>query len=234
MMRRLVWGLALGVSTPLWADGLPVDRLYSPYVQPLEKELEYRYIQADGGLQAPEGLHVQKLGFGAAISERVALEAYVIAADTQFSDRIEALELEARWQLTEQGEYESDWGLQLEYEQDREGDERELAVSLLAQKDWTSWQGIANASLIHEKQKGLRSELETRLALQARYRYRAVLEPGVELFLGEDYRGIGPALYGTVKLAAGRSLRWELAAIAGLDRDSADHAMRLLLEYEFF
>ena len=233
---KWVWAAAMLVAAPVrvWADGLPVDRVYSPYVQPLEKELEYRYVNADGGLQAPEGLHIQKLGFGAAVTETMAIEAYVIAADTQFSDRIEAIELEARWQLTEQGEYDSDWGLQVEYEQDRNGDEREFAASVLAQRNWASWQGVANLSLIHEKRQSQRSELETRLALQGRYRYRAELEPGLELFVGEGFRGLGPALFGTIKLSGARAVRWEMAAIVGVGGDSADQAFRLLLEYEFF
>jgi hypothetical protein len=77
-------------------------------------------------------------------------------------------------------------------------------------------------------------EFETALSLQARYRYRPMLEPALEFYAAEDYRGMGPVLVGAIRLAAANSLRWEVGAIFGLDDQSADYVFRLLLEYEFY
>jgi len=55
----------------------------------------------------------------------------------------------------------------------------------------------------------------------------------VEVYSGEDTRGIGPAVLGQLPLGGKRQLRWEAGAIFGLDSKSPDTTLRFLLEFEF-
>jgi hypothetical protein len=216
------------------ADGLAVDRIYEPYVNLLEKELEYRLSQAEGGLQAPDGFIIQRLGFGGALNDNLALEVYLTAQGQDDAHRLSGYELEARWQITEQGEYAADWGALVEYEHSRDSDVEELAGTLIALKEWGSIVGTMNASIIYESSESTGDEFETALALQARYRYRPMLEPALEFYAAEDYRGIGPVLVGSMRLKDANSLRWEVGTVFGLDKSSASYTFRLILEYEFY
>jgi len=227
-------GLLLSASLPVLADGLAVDKIYPPYVNALEKELEYRVSRAQGGLQAPNGVIIQRLGFGAAISDTLALEAYVIGRGDDDASSFSGYELEARWQLTEQGEYPVDWGVIVEYENSRDSDVEELATKLIALREWGSYIFTGNAGLIYEDSEATGAEFETSFSVQARYRYKAFLEPALEFYAAEDYRGIGPALVGMTRLSTTDSIRWELGSVIGLNESSADYTLRLMLEYEFY
>ena len=49
-MTKQLYFAALLINLPLIcnADGVAVDKVYHPYVQPLEREAEWRMISADG------------------------------------------------------------------------------------------------------------------------------------------------------------------------------------------
>lgn len=120
-------------SSTSFADGNPVDKVYAPYVQPLEREIEWRMTDSDGR-------QIQRLGFGKSVNDRLFIEAYLIAEDNQHNDlRLEAFEVEALWQLTEQGEYAVDWGLITELERQRDENNWEIATGLIALKEWGKW-----------------------------------------------------------------------------------------------
>lgn len=215
---------AIGLTSVVHADGLAIDKVYHPYVQALERELEWRMISADG-----EQKH--RLGLGKSVSDRLFVEGYLIVSNNESS--IDAYELEAKWQLTEQGEYAVDWGVIFELEKDRYDDNWELATGLLMEKEWGHWTGSANLWAIYEWGDTIKSELESALALQARYRYSPYFEPAVEFYSGENTRGIGPVIMGDVKFSAGKKLHWEVGSIIGLDSTTPDNTWRLLTEFEF-
>jgi hypothetical protein len=231
----LLFGLITGhIASPVVADGLAVDKIYAPYVHRFEKELEYRVSRAQGGLQAPNGVVVQRFGFASALSDNFALEGYLVGRGDDDASSLSGYELEARWQLSEQGEYHLDWGAALEYERSRDDDVEEFAAKLIALREWNRYVFTANGSLIYENSEITGKEYETSFSLQARYRYRQSVEPALELYLAQDYRGIGPALVGYFRLAVKNSLRWELGSVMGLDETSADFTLRFMLEYEFY
>ena len=72
MIRRVCFAVVLA-SLPLvgLADDVAIDKVYHPYVQALEHEIEWRMISADG-----QQLH--RLGFGKAMSDRLFAEVYLI------------------------------------------------------------------------------------------------------------------------------------------------------------
>lgn len=214
----------IGLMPVVHADGLAIDKVYHPYVQALEREIEWRMISADG-----EQKH--RLGIGKSVSDRLFVEGYLIVSNNETS--IDAYEAEAKWQLTEQGEYAVDWGVILELEKDRYDNNWELATALLMEKEWGSWTGSANLWAIYEWGDTINAELESALALQARYRYSRYFEPALEFYSGQNTRGIGPAIMGDVKFSAGKKLHWEVGNIIGLDSITPDNTWRFLAEFEF-
>lgn len=222
--------------SPARADGVVIDRVYDPYVQPLEKEIEWRALNLnDGDRDELDDVQLHKLGLGRSFSERWFGEVYLIGErDENQSLDLEAVELEAKRQLTEQGEYAADWGLLFELEHEREDDQWEAAATLISAREWGNWTGTANLSAVYEWGSSLDNELESELRLQARYRLSPTFEPMVELYAGQDTLGIGPVMRGAQKFQQGRKLFWELGLIQGVTDKSPDQTLRLLVEYEFY
>jgi hypothetical protein len=216
------------------ADGSVIDKIYHPYVDALENELEFRSIFQDkqAGLDNPKEIH--RLALGRSIGESLFGEVYLIGNKSRSgSFDLEAYEFELKWQLTEQGEYAADWGVLFEFEKEIDEDAQEVAVGLFAEKEFGRWSGTANLFLIREWGEDIENEYETALSLQARYRYSRSFEPAIELYTGQDTTGIGPAVIGNFALGTRKSLNWEAGLILGIDNESPDQTFRFLLEYEF-
>lgn len=219
---------------PLRADGVIIDKIYHPYVQPLEREFEWRAIWQNQQPGRRDSLQRYRFAYGQSIGDKWFVEFYLLGENSDdISFDIEGYEIEAQRQLTEQGEFWADWGLVFELERERDVDAWEFSTGLLAEKEWGRWSGTANLFLMHEWGSDIEEETETRLGLQARYRYARGLEPAVEFYSGEDTRGLGPAVLGQVRLGGRRQLTWEAGAIFGLDSKSPDTTLRFLLEFEF-
>ena len=229
----MLGGAAISLISALAvADGLVVDRIYDPYVQPLETEFEWRSImQSDDDLGDPQK---HSFGVGRGWTDRWATELYVIGTKTNGeSISVDAFELEATWQLTEQGEYAFDWGMVFELERETDGNVWEASTTLIATREFGKWIGTANAGLIYEWGSGVKDEIETLLRLQARYRFKESLEPAIELHMGQDTIALGPALTGLSRLSPGKKLRWEAGVFLGMDSASPDRTFKLGIEYEF-
>lgn len=216
------------------ADGFTVDKVYHPYVQPLEREIEWRSLFINDGDETLDGAQVHRLGVGKSFGERLFGEIYLIGVNNPGSDLdLEAWELELKWQLTEQGEFFADWGLLFEFEKENDNDSQEFGTTLLIEKELRQWTATLNLSAIYEWGDDIRNEWESQLAAQMRYRYSRLFEPAIELYSGETTKGIGPVALGDLRFARGRKLHWELGLIFGLDSDSPDQTLRALLEFEF-
>jgi hypothetical protein len=213
------------------ADGSAIDKVYHPYVQLLETEIEYRaQVEDDGG----NNTTVHRLGLGGSLSDQMFAEIYLIGEESRENDfNLEALELELKLQLTEQGEYANDWGLIFEFEWEKNESAREFAVALIALHEWSNWIGTVNLSAGYEWGSDVDNEFESSLAAQLRYRYRAELEPAFEVYLGEGTQGAGPVLTGTQRLGGRKKLAWEFGVIWGLDDETADTTWKANIEYEF-
>lgn len=231
------WALlvcAAGAAGAARADGLVIDKVYHPYVDALETELEIRHLVQDAQPGKVSPAQVYQMSLGTALSDAVFSEVYIHAAkDRNGGWQADAWEVEVKWQLSEQGEYWADYGLLFEYEDERQLDAREFTVGFLAEKEVGNFSTAANFMVIREWGTDIRSEYETALAMQTRYRLRETLEPGVEFYAGEDTRGLGPVLQGTWRTGVRRSLHWEAGLILGLDSKSPDQTWRFLFEYEF-
>jgi len=224
-----------GFSLGLAADGTAIDKVYHPYVEPLEWELEWRMIHEDDNpITGESRRQLHRVGFGRAVSEFVFAEFYLIGEQSSETDfTLEAYEFEILWQMSEQGEYVVDYGILFELEKEDNEDVWEYSTALLLEKEFGRYSATANIGLEYEWGDDIDDELETRLALQARYRYSPRLEPALEFYMGQDTLGIGPALLGAERLGIMKALRWQLGIILGLDDDTPDYTLRAVLEYEF-
>lgn len=217
------------------ADGSVIDKIYHPYVNQLEWELEWRAVQQrDDPVTGEARLQTHKLGLGRAVGEYVFAEVYLIGdASADRSLQLQAWEVEVLWQMSEQGEYLLDYGVLFELEKSREDDIWEYATTLLLERELGRFSATANLGAVYEWGDDIVDELETAAALQARYRHSPLLEPALELYLGEDTRALGPVLLGMTRIGARQALRWEAGVVWGLDHRTADYSFRALLEYEF-
>jgi hypothetical protein len=219
----------------LMADGSVIDKVYHPYVEQLEWELEWRATHAnEDPVTGEERLQLHRFGLGRAVSEYVYVEGYLIAEQSaDESMALEAYELEVLWQLSEQGEYAVDYGVLFELEKEHKRDVWEGSAAVLLEKELGRFSVTANLGLTYEGGSDIDDEWESALALQSRYRYSPRFEPALELYSGEDTLGAGPVLLGLERLGPLRALKWQAGVIFGIDKDTADYTLRALLEYEF-
>ena len=151
--RISIVGLLLLAGTAA-ADGVVVSKIYDPYVQPLETELEWRFVSQEDDTNPDVQKH--SLGFGRSLSDRWAFELYAIGQrGAGESLSVDAYEVEAKWQLTEQGEYAYDWGVLFELEREIDDNAWEFAASLLAARDFGKITATANLGVIYEWGQGI-------------------------------------------------------------------------------
>lgn len=231
---RETWRLALMLWLLALAPGARAETngVYHPYVNEHEREVEYGLVRRGTGGDA---LTLQRASLGYAWSDGFATELYLLNEfATHGGVRARAYELEARWQLTEQGEYASDWGLLVEAEVGQGIDRHEVAAGLLWEKELGHrWVAAANALVEYEFGTDIGNEFETALRAQLRYLHSPGFEPALEVYFDDIDHAAGPALSGVVRLSPGRQLRWEAGIYFGLDRETPSTSARLGLELEF-
>ena len=215
----------------VYADGVVVDKVYHPYVLPNETEVEWRlFSQQDNGNDKLG----QRFAYGQSLTDSVMLELYLVGErDVNGDFSLTSYELEARWMLTEQGEYWADWGMLFEIEKEQRENNWELTSGVLIEKEFGRTSLTFNAFIIYEWGNTIVSEFETEFRLQYRYRYLEQLQPAIELYSGENYLGLGPAFMGIQRFDGQKQLKWELGFITGVDSRSKGHILRVAVEYEF-
>ena len=226
--------LVLGAAGA-YGDGSVVDKVYHPYVEQLEWELEWRMTHEDENpITGVERRQLHRLGLGRAVSEYVFAEVYLIGEQSSEVDfGLAAYELELLWQLSDQGEYLLDYGVLFELEKEHNDDIWEASSALLLEKEFGRYSATVNLGLTYEWGDDIQDELETAAALQVRYRYSPRFEPALEAYLGEDTQAVGPVVMGRERLGQMKALSWEFGVVLGVDSDTADYTVRAVLEYEF-
>ncbi len=218
-------------------------KVYAPYVEAGELELEFRGgydIDDDSDV---DGAWKQKYAVGYGVNDFWFTEIYgefekegERGADTEFT----AVEWENRFQLTQPGEYWLDLGLLTEYKYNTEGGADKVEAKLLLAKDVGDYTHLAN--LILERQIGEDSNDETEggLGWSSRYRYKKSFEPGFEIHSdfgslsgdGQSYDEqkhlAGPVAYGKI----GR-FKYDAGVLFGVSSAAPDATLKAILEYEW-
>lgn len=227
--RCLLLAVAMATSGDVLAA---VDRVYHPYVELNEREVEYGFSWRD--LDGDQ-LYLDRLGLGYAWSDRIFTELYVLSESVSDAGEVQrGYELELRWQLTEQGEYWADWGLLLELETEDGASAHGIALGVLWEKELPArWTATVNLLGEYEFGSDVETEFESALRSQVRYRHSAKFEPGLELYADDQDIAAGPVLLGAWRIGGARQLRWETGVVFGLDSATPGATLRGLLEYEF-
>lgn len=232
-MNKVLFCVALccfmAISKPASAD---IERVYHPYVEQNEREIEYGLVWRDLG---GDPLLLQRAGFGYAWSDNLFTEVYLLSESISHEgERVRGYEVELKWQLTEQGEYWADWGLLLEAGTAKDINSHEFGLGILWEKEVGSrWSAAANIFAEYEYGSDIEAEFESALRTQIRYRKSVLFEPAFEIYLDDQDYAAGPAFVGAQRFSAGRQLRWELGFLFGLDDKTPESNFRFNLEYEF-
>lgn len=216
------------------ADGRVVDRIYHPYVQPLEREIDYRYVYQKQSDHPNDNDIAQQIGYGFSLTRNMAMSVYLIGQrESGDNYQLTGYEAEVRWMLTEQGQMSWDYGLLFELERSDEYRNYEFTTGLLMEKEFPVTSLALNALAVYEQGETIASEWEAEFRLQYRYRYLPWLQPSVEVYSGEDYNGVGPGFMGVHKFTPMRQLKWEAAWVFPLDSETIDNTARFAMRYEF-
>lgn len=217
-----------------WSAGAnaELNRVYHPYVEQHEREIEYGVVWRD---VTDENIMLQRAGIGYAWAEHWFGEIYLLTESvTHEGEQIRGYEAEVKWQMTEQGEHWADWGLLMEMGSAHDINRRELALGLLMEKEIAaSWSSTLNLFVEYEFGDDIKDEFETALRGQLRYRYSPAFEPAVEIYLDDQDWAVGPVITGIQKISAKKQVRWELGWLLGLDANTPDNNIRLAVEFEF-
>jgi hypothetical protein len=159
------------------------------------------------------------------------------------STRLDELEWENIFALTEPGQYWIDVGLFTELARDHAEGRNVVAIGPMLQKEFGRLQ--ANANLLLERQLGAHAEpgAEIDYAWQLKWRGNPRFEPGMQGFgtIGrtndfarETEHRIGPAFFSQTVLGARNKIKFDGAVLFGLNRNSPDTTVRFNLEYEIY
>lgn len=217
-------------------------RIYSPYVEEGELELEYYGTAAVDDDSDVDGENAHKVAVGYGVNNFWFTELVgeveqsgESGADSEWT----AIEWENRFQLTEPGQYWLDAGLYAAYEHSLETDHADkLEAKILLEKDFGKFSHMANISFEQEIGEYSEDHLEMELAWSSRYRYQPWLEPGFEIYseLGradnmesfdEQEHLAGPVIYGDFA----QHFHYELGYLFGISDASPDGEARWLIEY---
>lgn len=238
--------LAIAVSCPNAA--LAKDKLYSPYVEKGEVELEYfgrRSVDNDSGKN-----NDQKNAFSVGYTPNDWWKTELYATfekepgeDAKFAE----WEWENIFQLTERGQYWLDVGASLAYEWTPQSNHADtIEARLLLAKDVGKTSHILNIIAEKDVGSGPKEELEGKLLWSSRYNYNSYFAPGFEISndFGElentgsfDEQGhyVGPAAYGKIPLQLtdhADALKYRVGYLFGVSDAASDGQAVLQLEYE--
>ena len=222
----------------------PARYVHMPNVEYGEREIEMVAGGQRGGGEEREDAAL--LLFGMGVTER-----WFTEIGTEFSrgsdtgTKLEAVEWENIFQLTERGEYPVDVGLLLEVERAQDRDEGyEVKFGPLFQTDLGRFQ--LNANLLFERSFDTKEKSETELGYewQVKYRWKPLLEFGAMGFgdmgkwdnwesSSEQKHQMGPAVFGKLSLGERQALKYDAAWLWGVTDGAPKNNFRMRVEYEF-
>lgn len=227
----------------LSGNNAEAKKVYSPYVEKGELELEYQGTYGVDNEKPKDGEQENKFGVGYGFTNYWFSELYANEARPSGSDQpysLEELEWENRFQLTEPGEYWADFGFLAEYEMpiaDSHAPD-EMQVLALIEKDYDKFATVLNLGFVREIGENSAPSIEAVANMSARYRWMPEFEPGIEIYNNfghvNDFNGyrnqehqIGPVAYGNL----GHGFSYDVGYLFGPRNDAPDGEFKVVLEY---
>ena len=236
--------VAGGLFSPLFAHAAPADYIYTPAVEYGEKEIEFKAGSARKGADPRES--AASVGFGYGAKDWWFTEVYLkYKRENNEGSKLDAIEWENKFQLTETGKYPVDVGFLLEIERPREHSEGwEVKWGPLFQTEFGKIQLNANLLLQRSYRADAPSETQFLYQWQAKYRWLPQFEFGFQGFgemgkwdhwANDDERShrAGPAVFGKLPLGGRTAIKYNAAWLLGASSAAPDHTLRMQLEYEF-
>ena len=247
-MSAIYAAIALvAAGAPMLAVAGPAENIYTPIVDYQEWELELK-----GGIQdfgnRDTGELAYKLAFGYGIARRWSSEISVEYPRTPGNDaRVDEIEWENIFQLTEHGEHWMDVGIFNEVSHNRLEHKNFFVIGPMFQQETGRSQTNLNilwTRQISSVQEGEEGQSHNELSYGAQWKWNAGprFQPGLQAFgsagdpahiRSQEFK-LGPAFFGRATLGDGRALKYNAALLAGLTRDTPNTTVRFQLEYEFF
>jgi hypothetical protein len=243
-IKPLVVGAAaaLFAAQALVARADPAAKVHLPSV--VQGEVEFELL---GGYQWWRGeddnrerQFVGEIGYGLTPWWKTELGVGTTRVPHQ-SYRLDEIEWENTFVLTEPGQYWLDLGLFAELAYDYPERRSAIALGPMFQKEIGAFQ--ANLNVLFERALGRNAETGAAVNYewQVKWRGNPRLEPGVQGFgtLGrtndfghETQASIGPALFGQISTAPRRKLKYDAALLFGVNKNTPDTTFRFQIEYE--
>jgi hypothetical protein len=157
------------------------------------------------------------------------------------SYKLDEVEWENTFALTEPGQYWLDLGLFAEFAYDHPAGRNAIALGPMFQKEIGDFQG--NLNVFFERELGADAEpgAAVNYEFQVKWRGNPYFEPGLQSigtlgrtndFGHQTQSNIGPALFGQVLTGARSKLKYDAAVLFGLNKNTPDTTVRFQLEYE--
>ena len=240
--RAAIAAALLLQAQPTFAD--PAAKVYLPAVVQGEAEFELRggYQKWRNSDEDRERQFIVDVGYGFTPwwkSELAVGVTWLPGAST----RVDEIEWENIFALTEPGQFWADLGVFAEFARDRPEHRNVIASGPMLQKEFGPIQ--ANVNTLFERQLGSGAEPGAAIeyAWQMKWRGNARFEPGVQGFgtLGRtndvghatEHR-IGPAFFSQLPGGSRDKLKFDAALLFGTKHNTADTTLRFNVEYELY
>jgi len=226
-----------------------IDKIYTPYVDAGEWELEYFGQRSMDDNRAKDNAQTHELSVGYGANDWWKTEFYGIwQKDVGDHVSFDAVEWENTFQFTKPGAYWADTGATLAYEWTLDGNQADaVEARLLFAKNIGPTTNVLNLALEKEVSGGTHDGLEASILWSSRYNYSPYLQPGFEIqsALGEvndaesaddQEHYIGPVAYGTLPFEVEgdhiEGLQYCLGYLFGVSDAASDGQVVMQLEYE--
>jgi hypothetical protein len=245
MIATVIAGILAGglFSTSASASSAEELNIYSPAVDYLEKEVEYRSFISGKGAE-----HEQGYAFSASYSPTPFLESEVyevLHKDPRSALVADSIELENKFQLAPQGRFWADPGLLAELAIPQQaGNPGEVQLMPILEKQFGLAVMTLNLPFEWQYGPGYAPGTTLRYTARAEYLLSPYFSPAVEAFgepgeigrfnaVSEQSHSVGPAFYGQFRWGNRNKLKYSVAVLFGLTDASPDWMLVPRLEFEF-
>ena len=240
-MRKIA-ALASLICLMLMPPAFALDEIYSPNAEYREISIGYSGSRTFDNNSTKNNSQGHQVSIEAGLTPRWTMEVSgVLAKEPDNALKMQATELESRFQFFEAGENWLDSGLLVAYGQSTQSHlSSYLETKLLLQKDVGMFTSTANVGFNQNVGKNAGSSgADYVLLWNTRYRYNAYFQPGIELQsdfghdsqlgnVNEQQHYLGAAAYG--KLLG--NIKYQVGYFVGLSDAASQSAARVLFEYE--